>query len=266
MMHAQVLDLEPHQTAVSIDSHRIHLTRESAFSLKVGGMRRMRMWLDKPHNTLVEERLGSETITINRWSSRLPSLSAGIFLGRQEALSEPVWSCLEDTAFAGIPYESWDSGPDGRFADNALSVPAEVWIGELDFLVSRRPFAGSVPFEIMVTGPYSHRTEWYDPAEARPSGDDALLAWFRRPTFQPAPEGELCPFTGRIRRSYWSGEGGDQAISLSVLEAADLREIYLACQECIGDASSGWAVPDDPPRNWCATTLIHVSLDTPPSH
>lgn len=196
----------------------LHLTREEAFGLKVGGSERITCWMTPPRRETIPE--DGFFRASERWVAGTSGFSARAFRkAGAHAIDEAIWRRLEDTAFHGIPYEEWDRAADG-FRDHPRSVAADAWIGMVTIAFSMHPREGFSPIPLTLTGPFGEWTQYREPAEkARP------LAWLGPPRLEPKERFLPEPFDGIEPRDMWTQPGRQGFVPAGDFAAAGLLEL-----------------------------------------
>lgn len=191
----------------------LHLTREEAFGLKVGGLERVTCWLTRPERQRYEDFLGKPSWG---WASPASGFSARAFhvIGAED-VAKAIWRAVEETAFPGIPCESWDNDGEPDFKDHPQSVPADEWVGSVKIRVETRPFPNGTEMPITLTGPYTQR---FPGKHDRPPS--TTLAWLSPPRLEDTSDVQHDPFSDEAPIPYWQDPRRTEPLNAEDLQTA----------------------------------------------
>lgn len=225
----------------------LHLTRQEAIGLKVGGSERIACWLTKPRREFVPE--DGIFRGIERWVSDTKEFNARAFrkAGAHD-LDEAIWDHMEKTSFPGIAYEDWDRFEGRSCLDHPDAVPYGTWIGTVWIELSPEPREGLSPMPLTLTGPFGDWTQYKDPAQGA-----VPIAWLG-PTLLQSKERFLPePFDGAEPRDFWTQPGRQGSVRADDFAKAGLTEI--------GDRIAGALAAGDPgSREWSCEVPLWVGL------
>lgn len=227
----------------------LHLTREEAFGLKVGGLERVTCWLARPVRQRFDDYLGKP---VWAWGSPASRFSARTFhvIGATD-IAQAVWRQVEETAFPGIPHRYWDKDGEPNFKDHPQAVPADRWIGSVEIRIETEPFADATAMNITLTGPYTEQFEG-----EHPRSPSTTLAWLSPPQAEDPFDSDPDPFTDEPPKSYWRDPRRTEA-----LNAQNLQDAFPILTARFATAMTGRASPT--PRNWSQVVPTWIGLRAP---
>lgn len=225
----------------------LHLTRQEAIGLKVGGSERISCWLTKPRREVVPE--DGIFRSVERWVSDTRDFNARAFrkAGAHD-LDQAIWTHMEETSFPGIAYDDWDRFEGRSCLDHPDAVPFGTWIGEIWIEFSLEPREGLFPMPLTLTGPFGERTMYREPDRAA-----TPIAWLGPPMLQPKERFLPEPFDGVEPRDFWTQPGRQGSVGAGDFAKAGLTGIGDRIAEALASGH-----PDS--RLWSCEVPLWVGL------
>lgn len=234
----------------------LHLRRPSTWDLLAAGVDRITFSLTEPR-IVPQDDIDADP----RWTSDSVCEQFRMLRKLQfECLTQAVWGLVRNTAFAGIPYDTWE-GKQAATTEPDGSIPPDEWAAQIQLRISDRAFDGGRMVPLTLTGPYTSHFNQFRGDDPLPSDAPPVLVWLLPPKMDRRFVGEEIDFgTGRQRSFLYSPAMADDptlrldALLRGVPEAIG-RVLAAAARDGISAGTDG--IPD---LEWSRVVPLWFSL------